>query len=128
MKLMEFRENPVHDKRVPWILGLAAAGAALGGGFWFYEKWKGASVTVSPGANSVTVASGGKLTINLPSGSTWQGQLNVAALGGVSGTMTGGTGSSPAVISGITGGGSIGLSWTDASGMLQAGTLQVTVS
>lgn len=128
MKFLEFRENPVHDKRMPWILGLVGGAAALGGGFYLFEKWKGASVTVSPGANSVTVDSGGKLTINLPAGSTWQGQLNVAALGGVSGTMTGGIGSAPAVITGITGGGSVGLSWTDSSGTLQAGTLQVTVS
>jgi len=125
--MLEFRENPIHDKRVPWILGLLGAGVALGGGFWAYEKWVGASVTVSPGANSVTVDQNGKLTIKLPAGASWAAQLNVAALGGVSGTMSGGTGTNPVVITGVTGGGSIGLSWVDAAGTGQVGTLQVTV-
>lgn len=118
------RKNPLKQGRTGWILGLAAGAAALAGGFWYYEKQKGVSVVATAGGMNVAVPKGQTLTVTLPTGATWSGALSFSG----SGTLTGGTGSSPLIISNVQSGGIIGLAWVDAANVVQASTLSITTS
>ena len=123
-RALEFRENPISDKRLPWILGLVGAAAAAAGGFWWWES-RHVSVTAAVATVMVTVPKGGTLTINPPAGAQWVGSVNTS---GIATSQTGGTGTAPIVLSGVSAGGSIALAWTDSSNVPAGGTVTVSVS
>jgi len=109
--------------RSAWILSLAIGAAALGGGLWYYEQKKGVVVTATTGTMNVTVPTGQTLTVNLPAGAQWVGQLTFSGTG----TLTGGSGTAPLVISSLQSGGTVALAWT-SGGTPQASVLTVTTS
>jgi hypothetical protein len=112
------------NDRALWAIGLLAGAAAIGGGIWWYENAKGVSITATPGTMNVSVPKGQTLTVTLPSGSSWSGQLSFSG----SGNLTGGTGSAPLIITNVQTGGTIALAWTDSSGNPQVATLTVTAA
>ncbi len=124
---LSLKENPIHDKRVPWAIGLIVGGLALGGGLWMWERMKGVAITVHALANSVTVPKGQKLTVSPPVGATWQGQVDLSG-SGVTGTISGGVGTAPLVLSNLSSGGTIAMSWVTAANAVEVATLQVSVS
>lgn len=112
------------NDRALWAVGLLTAVAALGGGLWWYESAKGVAITATSGTMNVSVPKGQTLTVNLPAGTTWSGQLSFSGTG----NLSGGTGSSPLIITNVQTGGTIVLAWTDSAGVAQGATLTVTAA
>lgn len=88
-------------------------------------------VQIAPGNISMTPRVGDTFTASLPAGSQWSGadpDLIPASIGGnVTSDYTSGP-SAPLVIAGITGAGTMQLTWTDASGSPQTTMLDVAAS
>lgn len=126
------RANPM-TRRGAWILGLAAAGAAVAGAAVYLTRKPAASsspsVTVANGGSyTVAMAKGGTLTIVVPS-TDWDGSSpNVSATGNGAGSW------SIATPSGGTSTGSIGgsqtftVSWNALDGSTHSATIVLTVS